>query len=393
MLEFVLVAKKGITDMLLQFIQDIGIDTASVTGQQLLENCVVYLSGVITAFEFQRVAKSASLSATGVSAKDLRLSLLSKSYFAVNLKYAAYSAALLPNKPETYNSLQKYVNTSDIDVIKTVMARRTVKQRIKAFARSKDLKARDTSYAAMRADMQRFNFFLPKITKHVKSRVYKKLSFLKKAENWSIKDFIGDIECKALLAYYKLIPHKCTDDYVLNYVRRAASNGVLNVIEAYTTGKRKRMESAGDDGFGGTKYVVTCQAESQVKETRRDAPSMDTGDGRVGTHEQMLDEVSLNNDVDTLASDITVERLIKRFAGRKRAALRIMTGESSDKFNEYLFKKGRIKKHEDHTNFLNRVAHTTFLKTLAEYLCVVESAFMRFVNYIGNTLTGKLEYA
>ncbi len=368
--------------MLGKYITQIGIDPQSHDGHRLIEECILCLSGVNSAFDFQRNVKSIDLTPTGMSGKDVRLGLMEKSYFTVNVKYAALFLALVPNNADAYNKVHAYLSAGDVAIFRQFFSRRATKANVKAYATGRGLSVRDVSIHSMRRDTKAFGDLLDKATRHIKSRVRKKLSFVVKAANESNNDFNGDLTCKVLRAYYSLIPTKQPEAYIVNYMRRAASNETLNMVEKHTTGKRGRMVAAGSDGFGGTKYEVICRSENQ------------THTGEDGESEyDMLMGTQTEDSTPNIESSILMSRLMAKFKGRKLRTLEILSGNIDDGFTRFLKRNNKLGRGTDHTDYQRRVPHQTFLNTLAEYVGVYREAFMRFVQYIGGVLTAHKEFA
>lgn len=368
--------------MLGKYITQIGIDPQSHDGQRLIEECILCLSGVNTAFDFQRNVKTIDLTPTGMSGKDVRLGLMGKCYLTVNVKYAALFLALVPNNADAYVKLQAYLNAEDIAIFRNYFSRRSFKANMKEYAISRGLCARDVTIQAMRRDKKAFDDLLQKATRHIKSRVRKRLGFVVKSDNNTDKDFSGDLTCKVLRAYHSLIPTKQPEAYVVNYLRRSASNETVNLIEKHTTGKRGRMVATGDDGYGGQNYEVICRSENQ------------THKGEDGESEfDMLMGTQIEDSTPTIESSILMSRLYGKFKGRKLKILEILSGQNDDGFTRFLKRKNKLGRGVDHTDYQRRVAPQTFLNTLAEYVGVYREAFMKFVQYIGGVLTAHKEFA
>jgi len=370
--------------MLVEYVKSIGIDTRSHDGQRLLEECVLCLAGVTGAFEFQHAVKNIDLTPTGMSGKDLRLELQTHSYLTVNIKYAALFTGLSPANADTFNKLQGYLNSADIQLFRELFARRKIKNMVRDNALYRRLTVHDVTLTAMRKDKRAFEEHMPKVMKHIKMKVYTKLRFVANAENTALKDFHSDVTCKVLSAYYQKIPTKVSDAEVLNYLRSTGTNHVLNLISFHTTDKRQRLVNTGTDSFGGNKFELVCESENQHRVMGEN--------GQEYSYEGVTNNIS-SDEVRKVESAIVYERLLNRFTGRKRSALEIMAGHTNEKFNEYLRRKGSLKDEDDHTDYQRRVGHKTFLYTLAEYLGVIREAFMKFVNSVGQTLIAHKEYA
>jgi len=367
--------------MLGKYISQIGIDPQSHDGMRLIEECILCLSGVNTAFEFQNNVKAIDLSPTGMSGKDLRLRLAEKAYRSVNVKYAALFLSLVPNNADSYNKLQQFLSASDVNLFRQIFSRRAFKANVKAYAVGRGLKVQDVSFVAMRRDMKMFETYLPKAMRHIKSRVHKKLTFIIRSDNNTAKDFTSDLTVKVLNAYYKLIPTHQPEAYIVNYIRRSASNEAINVIDKHKTHKRERLVKGKADGFGGNEWDLICASENQTSVNE---------EGETG-YESVLN--SHEDHTPSIDSSIMISRLMDRFTGRKRKILEILSGQIDERFTRFLKAKNKLGRGADHTDYQRRVPHTTFLKTLSQYVGVYPEAFNKFVQYIGRVLTAHKEFA
>lgn len=376
--------------MFLNYIKSTGIDPHSHDGRILVEECVLYLAGVTDAFDFQRAVKAIDLKPTGMSGKDYRLKLQETSYLTLNLKYAALFVGLSPNNADTYIKLQKFLTATDVTEFKQLFSKRKFKSRVRDSAKQRELTLNDVTYAAMRKHKAQFTLHINKIGQHIKRKTYQKLRFLVKAENAILRDYHSDVMCKVLRAYYKLVPTKQPDEYVLNYMRQAATRHVLNIIESAKTDKRNRMEKIATSSDGLTvEYGLICESESQHKGSFTSEKNADVE----YNYENLDNSISASNAV-KVEDEIMLDRLKARYDGRKRKAVEILAGEYHEKFTVYLRRKGIIKKEDDdHHDYQRRVSHKTYLNTVADYLGVVREAFMKFVSRLGTIITQHKEFA
>jgi len=369
--------------MLVNYIQSIGIDPNSPDGKRLLEECILCMAGVNTAFDFQHNVKTIDLKPTGMSGKDLRLKLMEHSYFTLNVKYAALFMGMSPTNADTYNKVQAYICTEDVPIFREVFARRKLKSRVKQHCINRHLGLPDITLHHMRVQKDLFDFHIAKVKKHIKFKVYKQMRFISKAENIPLDDLHSEVTLRVIRAYYQLLPTRQSSDYITNYLRSSASKCVVNMIKAYTTAKRGRMVKGAADGYGGNEFFLVCESENQHKAGADDAEY---------SYEGLSNAVS-TEETRHVDSAILFERLLSPYVGRKRAALEILAGQNDDGFSAYLRKKKSIKEGDDHADYQRRVAHTTFLNSLADYLGVIREAFMKFISSIGDKLVAHREFA
>src|SRR5690606_13877188 len=292
--------------MLVSHIRSFDFRAANV--EQILTESIFYLSNVTNAYQFQRNAKNANLETAGLSAKDFRLTLLESEYLTVNIKYAVLCCALYPLKrAEAY--VRELLDAEDCDAVLQFMGSRAKRAAIRDAAAEWELTRADVVPSAMRKDKARFQEYLAKINPHIKNKVSKKRTFLLKAENIERHDFYGEILCKALCVYHRMIPTKMAEAHVTNRLRASCTTHALNMIESYTTVKRRRMHNDGSDGFGGSKFSLNCESENQT----RVLPDMEFSYEDIGNpisseaHERSFEQLSF-------------DRFISRFNGRRRKA-------------------------------------------------------------------------
>lgn len=369
--------------MLVNYIQSIGIDPNSPDGKRLLEECILCMAGVNIAFDFQHNVKTIDLTPTGMSGKDLRLKLTEQSYFTLNVKYAALFMGMSPANADTYNKVQAYISVDDVPIFREIFSRRKLKSRVRQHCINRHLSLPDVCVRSMLMQKQMFDLHMAKLNKHIKFKVYSKLRFISNAENIPMGDLHSDVMLKVIRAYHQLIPTRQSGDYITNYLRSSATKCILNMIKAYTTGKRGRLVNTGADGYGGSTYELVCESENQHRATSDEADYSYEG----------LANTASTEETRHVESTIMYERLLSPYVGRKRAALEIMAGKHDEGFSAYLRKKNSIKDGDDHADYQRRVSHVTFLNALADYLGVLREAFMKFISSIGAKLVAHREYA
>src|SRR5690606_13277902 len=269
----------------------------------------------------------------------------------------------------------------DCDAVLQFMGSRAKRAAIRDAAAEWELTRADVVPSAMRKDKARFQEYLAKINPHIKNKVSKKLTFLLKAENIERHDFYGEILCKALCVYHRMIPTKMAEAHVTNRLRASCTTHALNMIESYTTVKRRRMHNDGSDGFGGSKFSLKCESENQT----RVLPDMEFSYEDIGNpisseaHERSFEQLSF-------------DRFISRFNGRRRKALQLLSGYESRGFCLHRERMGKIKPGQDQHDFANRVSRKTFFEAVAEYVGLMRKEFEKFISYIAKCLRPALGY-
>jgi hypothetical protein len=363
----------------------LNIDPDSSEGRYVAGLCVKYVCGVGDAYAFQRDIKRVDITNSKYSGQKFRLELNKKAYFLLNLKYAALNLTLNPINAKLLETLHKGFGVSwdDTVLLRTIFSRQQFRREMKADKRMVGIDKKQIGPADMERVRKLFATFQAPVMKHIRAKTYKKLRFVANSENSEHRDLHSEIMTKALTVYYGMMPTTKSEAHVLNYLRTSCTNHVLNIIESSTTQKNGRLQDAGADGYGGNTYQLKVVSENQ--QTLADGMEAVESGG-------MLNDLNRSDSV-KLESDIVVSRLMQKYKGRKRAALNILCGNYDQRFTKWLLARGRIKEGEDHQDLQLRVAHTTFIGLLADYLCVIRESFNKFVAVIGQKLKSHLEYA
>lgn len=325
---------------------------------ELYLQSLLYLSGSLSAFSFQHNVKLYSLpDQLGVSGKDFRLSLLENEFYTVSVKFALMFYGT--NSQKVARAKAYEVIGDEVEHFDRVLTRRVITI-LKKHCKDNGLSAKQVDFQYKHREAY-FESMLHDLDRHIKLKVYSKLRFVVKSQNFESSDLYSDILCKALVAYRQLMPTTKAQAYVLNYLRQACTNHALNLIETYTTQKKARIVNNGPDQWGSNSYTYICESENQSSETALDH--------RGGQYHH--DE-----------SNIHVAKLIDRFSGWKRKALLVMAGLSRG-FTLYLSRMDKIKDHQDHQDFQNKVSHTTYLNYVAKYCGAAKGQFEEFVGNLG----------
>lgn len=361
-------------------------DPDSSEGRYVAEICVKYVTGVIDAYAFQRDIKRVDITQSSFSGQKFRLELTKKAYYLLNLKYAALNLTLNTINVKMLETLHKGFGISlpDVLLLRTIFSRQNFRREMRNSPRLANIDRKTIEPRDMERVRKTFATFQAPIMKHIRNKTYKKLRFVANSENSEHRDIHSEIMTKALTVYYGMVPTTHSDAYVLNYIRRSCTNHVLNIIDSATTEKRGRLKNTGKDGYGGSNYELKVVSENQQSVA---------GDDMEPT--EFAGTINDNNrsDATKLESDIVVSRLLKKYKGRKHAALNILCGNYDQKFTKWLLVRGRIKEGEDHQDLQQRVVHTTFIGLLADFLGVVRVSFEKFVAHVGRNLKSHLELA
>lgn len=342
---------------------------------------VAYLIGADTAFDMQRNVKPVlAKSDTGKSAKVFRLELLEDSQIILDVKFAALNLCYRTPSVETLRDVQADFNIdrNDMVLLKRCFTNRRWRSKIKQSPRVKAVQLRDVTVDNKDRLLEALADISKALMPTIRNVVYKKMRFLANSENMELADFHNELMCKAILAYYMMVPTVRTDAHVINSLRVACTNHALNIINAKTSHKRRRMDNMGSDGFGGYSFSLRTVSENQM---------MVTVDGIVEQYDGTMNDANSGH-AERLLSTLSYERLLQRM-GRttvRENILSILSGTECPRFTTYLQECSVIREHEDCVDFVERNSFATIVKRMSTYFKVDADRLTRFLTYVGKEL-------
>lgn len=348
---------------------------------ELAKHSIAYLCGVQTAFEYQRNIKP-QLKNVGdpVSAKVFRLGLIEDSYLISDLKFMALNLCFRSPSVANLKELQLDFNVvrNDVVLLRKCFSNRRWRNSLKASDRIKSLTLQDVTLAGRTRLQGELPGIIKAIMPSIKSVVYRKMRFLVNSENMELTDYHNELMCKALQAYYTMIPTNKTDAHVVNCLRVTCNNHALNIISARTSIKRRRMDNTGADGFGGYSFSLKTVSENQM------AVMAD------GTESSYEDSLNANNEghADRLVSLLSYERLLRRMGKTtvRENILSVLSGHECPKFTEYLINCNVIRDGEDCIDFVERNGFPTIVRRMSAFYRVAPEKLSRFLEHVGREL-------
>lgn len=347
-------------------IEEFGVELHSPQAVTYATHIFRYLAGMDTAFKFQRNFKGVC-----VSAKNYRLSLATKSYFSVNLKYAFIAAGLDKLTPEVLARVQKdfRITHNDMVMLKKVLMVRGLRSQIK----TQGYRPSDVTPLRRDADFIVFRELYPAITRVIKSITYKRMRFISSSTNTEFSDLNSELACKALSVFYSLMPLKqpVSVAYLKNYILRAINNHAVNIIQASTSAKAGRLVQGAKDGFGGNDYDLVIVSNNQIKNEEGDVSYDDLG-----------------HDGSDITETLDFDRLMRRYgdAPNRRAFLLLVTGHDDPAFTEYLRSKRCLRAGEDSEDYYNRAPNAEYMARMNEFLGIDAGLSRAFLSHLGKAL-------
>lgn len=340
---------------------------------------LLHVIGAYSAYECQRNLKDFITSDANGSAQKFRLRLSGMSYIHLNLKY--FMLNVMKRSNYTGDDIRQWMRDFSVSEQDAKLVVRVVKCRgIKGCAKKvlSEVKTSEIDAAAFRNVYATFKEIYPDISRHIKSRTYKKLRFLSVSCNIEFHDFNMELMCKALQTYIRMVPTRKSPLHVANYIRNSINNHVTNMIKSGTAQKRARMVKGGADGFGGDRFDILTVSENQLQHA--------LGVEDTVSYENLQDiNVNAEEEYKNL-SELNFERLLRRFGTttKKRVLLELVACCEHKAFTKWLQKHNRIKEHEDNVDFNDRIGFKLYLRNVCEFLNVCESRVLAFIKNIGN---------
>lgn len=363
---------------LFEVLKELGVDPSSPEFVDLATTIVRYIIGADSAYECQHRLKDVfDFRRVDTSAQKFRLYLTDMSYLQLNLKF--FCLHLIKhgmNKEKLQQGVDDFsVKRNDVVLLKRIMSQRGFRTEMKNHSRISVIEKQQVSLDAFRAVFTTFDRIYPTLMKHIKSRVYTKLRFISVSSNMEFYDLQMELMCKALQTYIKMIPTDKSELYITNYIRTSISNHTTNMIKSHTTQKRKRMVQGAADGFGGFTYEIPVMSENQLLKTFGiDHPSYEAMQGADST----LDSAKHTED------NMNFESLLRRYGKtpKRRMFLKLMAGQESDKFTDYLARRKIIGHGQDNVDFNEIAERESYLETVCKYLNIRKWKAKRFLNHI-----------
>lgn len=348
-------------------IDELGVDIRSPEAITHAAYIFRYISGIDNAFAFQRHFKPLC-----VSAKNYRLSLISKAYFSVKLKYAFIACGLSSVTSEEFVRIQ---NDFGIDRNDMVMLKRVILMRgMRSLIKNLGYKKADVTLSRYNRDMSVFGTLLYKDVKRVASSIARKrMRFISTANNVAFSDLTNELICKALTVFYSKMPleQPVNMAHLKNSIMLSMNNHAVNMIEESTSAKRGRLVQGAADGFGGNNYDLIVVSDNQLK-----------------SEDGALTYDDLGNDGSDFTEKLDYERIMARYGNvpSRRQFLLLITGHCDDKFTDYLRKKRCLRAAEDSQDYCERASSDEYMGHVSEYLGIDKALARSFLSFLGQSL-------
>lgn len=307
---------------------------------EIFDASMLYCVRYYGAFEYQRRLKEIFVAnKIKTSPKAFRMILSQNSWFLLNLKFFCASYTMnnlaLESKRELLRSAIKIYCIKKADFVefrRFIKTRRNKKAVASAFC-TNDTKQIMTVNEARTA----FQTMFTPIHRYCKYITQKKLRFIIRSNNMSHDDMHCELMTKAIRTFYTLIPSPQTDEYVLNYVKRAVHNHAINIIKQYKFGKRDRLQSFNDN----SEFKLCVVSENQFAQSSVD-----------GT-ETSLDNMShaIDQNFDKYEISSTCLKMFRRQKPAIKKLLSLLLGEYDAEFTKFLHKKKAIRKTRDNAHY------------------------------------------
>ncbi|AXG67043.1 hypothetical protein HOU08_gp317 [Dickeya phage vB_DsoM_JA29] len=315
------------------------------------------------------------------SAADFRIQVGSVCRFVTNIRFYALSICLAKqdNLKRVVLSYKKFgVRRRDAQLIWKLMLAdiRCRKMLLKtAKQKHKTLCAAQVNHHELQLRMNQINELTEVLNKNIKSRVKKQLRWVMTAHNITWQDIVCDVTCKLIVSYYNSLPNAYSFQHQLNYLRRSLENIIHNMNHYYAADCRKRMQKSGDG------FELIVMSDNQLN---RNVGLGDSENER--SYEDLAEPTSAP--VEQLETNIAIERLLAKNAGKKRGKLySVVLGRDEHGFSEYLAHNNLLgKRLSNGTEWLVAKPIATVRKVLAKWLNVSVEAVESGLNTLRTAL-------
>lgn len=329
-----------------------------------------FITGIDDAYACQHSLKEAvDFKRSNHSAKTFRLALLDIAYMRLNLKFYASRLALKRVTLDQAYELAKHYSIPECDVSLVHSFSNKVRHEVKTHKNFAEHTADTYSTEALRSVYALYDRIYPSLIKFIRARTFAKLRFISKSSNVEFHDFHIDLVCKSLQVYLKLMPTSQSDAYIENYIKRALSNHINNMIKHNVCEKRKRLAKGKADGFGGNNFDLIVVSENQLAIGEN---------GEVVSYEDM--QSTDTDDQNRLFDDkVLCSQIFKRYGTTKtrRKVLELLSGIEDVEFTEFLKRrrlataKRELESNDEH-----------FIPAICEFLKIEENTVRQFITKI-----------
>lgn len=369
---------------LFQNLKSMGMDTGDTVMMRCATVLIRHIMMVCDSYECQRELNAAfDFKGAGISAQQFRLMLADSGYIHLNLKFFCLNLIKKGASPKNIDNCAETFNISrnDAVLVKKVFKQKGFQSSVKKHEAIQNLEMEDINRSSFLLVYEQFNVVHPILMKHIKNKTYTKLRFISVSSNVEFYDFHMELICKAFQTYiHKLVPGKYSDAYVTNYIKRALSNHIVNIIKSYDTQKRRRMQQSGKDGFGGFRYEVPVISENQLYHA-------------FGV-ENMIYENMRNSDINSeeeaeTEGNISFRMIMEKFGFTKKRRLFIylMAQQEHFGFTSFLQKNNLIEKSEDNIDYYTYAGNEDYFNQVCQYLQVGTNSASKFIRRVGKKIT------
>lgn len=356
------------------FIYEAFVETAddAATFRRVFGATLRYLLKNLSSNEYQARIRELSTPTEGHAIKDIRMSLINSTYFCRNFK--VFLLSLIYSYPQDRYALAARRKKYGITKADTKHAYRAIayldrcgevdwiRQELHAHPESRSV----FEIENIEAEVAKFT---PILLQFCTQQVHKKLWFVYTYNNLEPSDLAVEMVCKAINAYYKMIPHSMTWDHLLNSLRRTCANHGLNLINYYTAQKRERLTNNNGDKTGKSGNSLLVMSENQIR--NREVTLADVCDA------------SPFGAVDVFTpfgNSLTVKRIAEyvqtHCSRKKQTCLQLMTGEYDKGFTQHLRMHNMP---SDNDDLLEKNGFEDYTQWVAHYLGVTVPQVRNFM--------------
>lgn len=198
--------------------------------------------------------------------------------------------------------------------------------------------------------------------------VYRKMSFIVRANGMEHEDLINDLICKGIQSVHMTYPRIESKEHCLNLVKLTLHNYGINIIHKYSNSKRNRTIKEPDGTFVNTMIPIDVMLGQDMQN-----PNLcdSTLSWNVTDLEGKKNEGSLLDVNEISELRISINQLLRSINGKRKKFIQLLMGKYDPEFTNYLIDKGLVIDGNTNEDYQEKVRNPhSYLKQVLSYLNV-----------------------
>lgn len=331
-----------------------------------------YLLKLHSSNEYQARLRELGTPIEGLAIKDIRMQLINSTYFCCDFKIFALS--LIYKCPRDKYELGRRAECYSIHETDAKNAWEAIKYlehmgEVAEIASSLINHPESRSIFNLENVQADVDAFTPALLKYSMQKVQRKLWFVYTYNNLEPEDLAKEMVCKAINAYYKMLPHTMSWDHLLNSLRSSCNRHALNLINYYTAAKRERLTNNDGDKTGASGNSLLVVSENQIR--NRATSFTDLADMSAGGAVDVF-----TGHTDRILVQQIGEYALANCSPKKNTFLNLLSGAYDPNFSAELQNEGYV---GDNDDLLEELPINEYIGLTAKYLGVTVKETQSFL--------------